>query len=270
MKSDSCQFTRKISKITLTGFIVLTFLFFNACKQNESFKVVSISAENVFTVISDTNILKQYIVLDVRAKMDYVRGHIGPAIWIASDSLKAKINTLSKDKSIIIYDSTGVASAAAAKFLIKNNFKNITVLEGGINEWIRSGYPIAVRLVENISPELDIEKKNISVERVHEIVQQNDKSYAIIDIRSYPAYKEGHIEGALSIPYLPINEFVIKLTEQNYPKNKPLIVYCVGHTCNISDLAIDVMLRNGYTEVYLLADGIEGWMSKGYPVEKAE
>lgn len=269
MKLTRNQFFRAISATPwVVGAVIMVLLHLVGCRSQRSPEPSAISTSNAFAIISDTTVLKQYIILDVRGKMDYVRGHLGPAIWIAADSLKDRIKTLSKEKSVIVYDSTGKESAKAADFLIKNGFTKVFILEGGVGEWIKIGLPVAVRLVENTNPTLNIKKKDISVDKVHEIVQQKNGSYAIIDVRSYPAFKEGHIQGAVSIPYAPINEFVIKLTEQNYPKNKPLIVYCVGHTCNIGDMAIDVMLRNGYTHVYLLADGIEGWMSRGYPVEK--
>jgi len=52
------------------------------------------------------------------------------------------------------------------------------------------------------------------------------------------------------------------------PKDKHVIVYCNGSSCNRSGQAASILKENGYKEVFdLIGGGVFEWEEKGYPVE---
>lgn len=83
-----------------------------------------------------------------------------------------------------------------------------------------------------------------------------------IDVRSEDEYKRGHVEGAI---HIPSTEIAKRLDE--IPSDKMIIVYCNGSSCNRSGLASNILVNNGYTQIYnMIGRGIDEWTEKGYPI----
>jgi len=101
----------------------------------------------------------------------------------------------------------------------------------------------------------------ISVERVYEIVTGGE-DYIILDVRNQDEYDEGHIEVAVLIPVVELEDRLDEL-----PKDKPIITYCKAG--GRSATASSILVENGFTEVYDMG-GITEWIDKGYPVVSGE
>jgi rhodanese-related sulfurtransferase len=113
------------------------------------------------------------------------------------------------------------------------------------------------------SGETDINTPDINIISVDEAYRAYTGSddYLFLDVRTVSEYEDGHIEGALSIP---LSEIPDRLSE--LPVDRPIIVYCNGSGCDRSRAAAEVLMNNGFIEVYDLAGtGIIEWIEKGYP-----
>lgn len=73
----------------------------------------------------------------------------------------------------------------------------------------------------------------------------------LIDVRSPQEYKEGHLEGAISIPEYEIKR---KIELQVRDKGTKVILYC--NSGRRSRKAADLLKRLGYNNVYNLIQGI--------------
>lgn len=84
------------------------------------------------------------IILDVRTPGETARGSISGASFISINDKEflQKVSFMQKDKPIYVYCATGSRSSYAAKVMIQNGFKEVYNLNGGINAWARSGYPV--------------------------------------------------------------------------------------------------------------------------------
>jgi rhodanese-related sulfurtransferase len=85
---------------------------------------------------------KNAIIIDVRRPEEFKSGHIKGAInanWQNLDEFTAKTATLDKSKPVYVYCLGGVRSDKAADFLLKNGFKQVTGLDGGIKAWTDAG-----------------------------------------------------------------------------------------------------------------------------------
>ena len=98
----------------------------------------------------------------------------------------------------------------------------------------------------------------------------------IYDVRKKAEYVEGHIPGAISVPYREKSELSAnfdaskdKLDLSKFPadKNEPVVVHCNGPRCWKSYKASVLLIRAGYKKIYWYRGGFPGWKSKGYPVE---
>lgn len=82
----------------------------------------------------------------------------------------------------------------------------------------------------------------------------------MIDVRSPQELSEGVIKGSHNVPLWPVMQ-----GQLNLPKDTPLLVICaVGGR---SYAAGQALVRWGFTEVYNLKGGIDGWKRAGLPLQ---
>ena len=84
------------------------------------------------------------VVIDVRKKDAFVRGHIINSINIPSAMLEKDIKKLNehKQKPIIIVCAQGMDSVKAAKLIQEDEFSNVRVLTGGLRSWKEASLPL--------------------------------------------------------------------------------------------------------------------------------
>jgi len=77
------------------------------------------------------------IVLDVRTKGEYKRGHIKGAVLnnYFSFNFKKRLRALDRNKHYIVHCKSGHRSQGAVKKMIKEGFTHITHLDGGYDAW---------------------------------------------------------------------------------------------------------------------------------------
>jgi len=89
-----------------------------------------------------------------------------------------------------------------------------------------------------------------------------------IDARDYSDYKEGHIDGALSIPLTEIRRMEGNPPHQIngviIPDVHRLVVYCKGGDCDESLLVARELRAMNFT-CHILLDGYPAWEEAGYP-----
>ena len=89
-----------------------------------------------------------------------------------------------------------------------------------------------------------------------------------IDGREPGEYSQGHIKGAINIPYkefkdLPTENKLEKL--KDIPKNKTIVSYCGGGECEISIDNAYEFAKIGYEDVNIYLGGLLEWKEKGFP-----
>lgn len=87
----------------------------------------------------------------------------------------------------------------------------------------------------------------------------------ILDVRTAEEYKTGHIRNALQADWNNTPQFQDR--SQHLDKNKPLYVYCLAGARSAA--AARWLRSQGYTNVYELSGGINGWKKAGLPLEGA-
>jgi hydroxyacylglutathione hydrolase len=92
--------------------------------------------------------LLSYKIIDVRSSTEFNLANIPTSINIHSGYLENNLDKIPTDKKVVVYCTSGDRSAIAASFLIRNGYKNVFNLSGGINSWVQSGGKI-----ENLNKE---------------------------------------------------------------------------------------------------------------------
>jgi rhodanese-related sulfurtransferase len=83
--------------------------------------------------------------LHVGSSADFAAAHLSGSKWISRGWLELKLPSLLTDKAqpIVISCRDGQESIFAARTLAEMDYKEILVLDGGVQTWARAGYPTA-------------------------------------------------------------------------------------------------------------------------------
>jgi len=105
---------------------------------------------------------------------------------------------------------------------------------------------------------------DVTAEEANQMIT-TDTSFVIVDIRGREAYDSGHVNQAISIPFLECSEcFLLKLDKH---KNENILVY--GDDVDLSELACGYLIENDFSNVYHLVDGIAAWVSSGFAIAES-
>ena len=83
----------------------------------------------------------------------------------------------------------------------------------------------------------------------------------VLDVRPRREYEQQHLPFARS---LPLAELRARLAE--LPKDKPIVAYCRGPFCLMSDEAVTLLTKRGF-RACKLTDGVSEWLAAGMPLE---
>ncbi len=120
--------------------------------------------------------------------------------------------------------------------------------------------------VEDIVNETNIsgqEYINITASEAKKMIDSN-QSIIILDVRDTEEYDSGHIEGALSIPFMDLGCDSCLQNMLDEHKNESIIVYC-NSSVN-SKQACEILVENGYIDLYNLEGGITAWIDAGFSI----
>lgn len=83
----------------------------------------------------------------------------------------------------------------------------------------------------------------------------------VLDVRPHEEYRNGHVDGAHSVPLATLAEHL-----ESLPRDKELVVYCRGRYCVFADEAVAVLRRHGF-RARRLQEGFLDWRQAGFPVD---
>ncbi len=98
----------------------------------------------------------------------------------------------------------------------------------------------------------------VRADELYRWIKEKKKDFIVVDVRpTAKEYKNGHVPGAIYIPY---NEILKPRNLRRLPRNKKIILYCVtGQTQN---LPVVVLRALGY-DARVMSFGFASW-GKGY------
>jgi rhodanese-related sulfurtransferase len=85
----------------------------------------------------------------------------------------------------------------------------------------------------------------------------------LIDVREYPEYAAGHIEGSSLVPLGTLSQ-----ASENWDRTAPLVLVC--RTQRRAEQARQQLAAKGFTALSVLEGGVQGWSEAGRPLVTAE
>ncbi len=99
--------------------------------------------------------------------------------------------------------------------------------------------------------------KTITAREVRKMREAGEEHFTV---NTLPASKfaETKIPDAVNIPQDDA-DFVQRVEKQAGGKDKPVVVYCMNSQCDSSTRGAEKLIKAGFTDVYDMADGYQGW-----------
>ena len=138
----------------------------------------------------------------------------------------------------------------------------------GFNQWGSNGIPLIGNWsVEGRFSDTEGQTLVIGLEQAAQLFEQNEALF--VDARPENLYVQGHIRGAMSLPWEEVNRYFAEVADQ-LDVSKPIITYCDGETCDLSHEVALFLKEMGFEDVHVLVNGWTVWQQAGLPTEDGE
>ena len=175
-----------------------------------------------------------------------------------------------KNVSIVTLDDGGGDAELAAQRLMNLGYTDVSVFEGGVQGWKRSGGELFrdVNVPSKSFGELVESKRHtpsLSAQEVKKLLDDKE-DVVVVDVRRFDEYNTMSIPSGISVPGA---ELVLRLPElAPNPKTK-IIVNCAGRTRSI--IGTQSLINAGIpNEVNALRNGTIGWTLAGQELDKGQ
>jgi rhodanese-related sulfurtransferase len=234
--------------------------------------------------LNEELIEKAPFLLDVRETAEVEKdGFIEGSVNIP---VREVLNNLDKlpalDEPIVVYCASGHRGGFVFASLKMLGYTNVRNLAGGLGGWKKLELPVVTGSMPEAPAVLNsaaiVEDQalfemlngfftslpegfySIKNDKLNE--EMVDKAPVIVDIRTAEEWnKDGYIEGAVNIPLQEIFSSLDKLPAN---KEEKIVIYCAsGHRGSVAAMGLRLM---GYTNVFNLAGGLNGWKAAQLPV----
>ena len=89
---------------------------------------------------------------------------------------------------------------------------------------------------------------------IEELKLKQNQGAIIIDVRSSQEYNEGHLSGAINIPYYELKKNINSIIKD---RNKEIVIYCQEGVRGKQ--AYKILKKYKFEKVYNLYKGLENW-----------
>ncbi|WP_338536371.1 FAD-dependent oxidoreductase [Helicovermis profundi] len=223
---------------------------------NDAINMAAYVAENRMSGFSptltiselDVNLMdKEVLWIDVRDVFSFKKTHVEGAINIPLEILPSELESLPRNKMILVYDNTGKKGHQALRTLIGDGFENVLNVSGGFMSL--SNYSRSIKPDNFILDLIDPERKQLgevataeTVENLKEEVKLEETTEPlVIDVRTKYEYEYGAYPGAINIPLDELGEKIFELKKTD----RHIILYCASGAK--SAYALRFLMDNGIT-----------------------
>lgn len=192
---------------------------------------------------------KAPLLINTMGQIECLDHSIAGSLCIPSEEFEKRIGELPPDRGrvLVLYCESEISqkSCEAADAAVRQGYKAVRVLDGGMPAWKEAGYPTVAleRIPRRAVPSL---KPPVLRKRMAQ-----KGNFLLLDIRSEKAFESGHIEGAVNLPFYQLHRRWREL-----PLDRPLVL--VDNRGFRSPLAASYLIGKGYT-VERLFGGMTSW-----------
>lgn len=183
-------------------------------------------------------------VIDTRSPHHFGEGHIPNAlhVFLRGSAFATRVGFVASPEQrllLVVKDERDLRDALAQLSVVGFD-QVIGFLDGGLLAWQDADLPLQLL-------------QQISVEELFSLRH----AFHILDVRDQSEWDEGHISGAIHIPYYSLDQRV-----QELDALQPLAVSCASG--QRSTIACSLLQRHNFTELFNVVGGMDAWKNAGY------
>jgi rhodanese-related sulfurtransferase len=115
--------------------------------------------------------------------------------------------------------------------------------------------------LNNLTKDVFNQPRLISLSQAYELYRAK---ILFVDARDTELFEEGHISGAINLPYFYIDKYMNRL--DGVDRMDPIVTYCEGADCDMAIRLGNELFAKGFRKVFVFFGGWEEWERSGYPV----
>jgi 3-mercaptopyruvate sulfurtransferase SseA len=141
-----------------------------------------------------------------------------------------------------------------------------SLMAGGVNHWRSDG----IALVGDWSPEArfaDAAGDSLIIDMAEASHLFREKAVVFVDARPKSQYLEGHIRGALNLPWQEVDQYFTEMADR-IDGSEMIVTYCDGESCDLSHALALFLQEMGFANVRVLVNGWTVWQQAGLPTDK--
>jgi len=221
--------SRKIAyRLTGAVFLLLVAIVCGCAGNAQPTGRQDITAQNLQSMIADGDPI---VLLDVRTVGEYEGGHIPNSANHPVEDIDTWWSTLDAQARTVAICQAGGRSARAADRLVEEGFTSVYNLLGGMNGWTG--------------------RQDITAQALENMIADGDP-IILLDVRTVSEYEGGHIPNSVNHPVEDIDIWWSTLEAQ-----ARTVAVCRAGGRSAS--AADRLVEEGFTSVYNLLGGMNGW-----------
>ncbi|NIO06612.1 MAG: sulfurtransferase, partial [Deltaproteobacteria bacterium] len=205
-------------------------------------------------------------VVDVRSPAEFLQGHIPGSLSIpGGQAVQRTDDFIAVREAKIVFVSDGQARATMTAYWFKQmGFDNVSVLEGGIERWVKGGNRLSTKVLNPENGIIDEARRTVRTLPPTDLVSFVASTDALVlHVGSSSDFEKGHLPKSL---WVSRGWMEIKTNELCPNKSLPIILTCADGRQSV--LAARTLQRLGYAAVKVLQGGVDGWNEQGHPIEK--
>jgi hydroxyacylglutathione hydrolase len=178
------------------------------------------------------------LVLDTRSPEQFSEGHIPGAVFVAlhGPAFATRVGFVIPSNARLVLVIKDERDLEAAKQMAVVGYEQVVgFLQGGMSAWQEAGLPV----------------QQVSQLSVEELASRRH-ALTILDVRDRGEWDEGHIVGAIHLPYYAVLDQV-----QELDRTLPLAVICASGQRSM--IASALLQRHGFKAVDNVVGGMDAW-----------
>jgi rhodanese-related sulfurtransferase len=229
----------------------------------------TMSARELRAMIADG---KELALVDVREELIFSRNHLLLARSVPLSRFELKFAQLvpRRGTRIVLCDDADGLAARAAAILLRNDYTNVSILDGGVAAWAAAGFELfsGVNVPSKAFGEF-VEHAagtpSVAAEDLERLLRQG-ADVVVLDSRPFDEYARVSIPTAVNVPGA---ELVLRAREVAPSSQTTVVVNCAGRTRSIigAQSLINAGLPN---KVVALRNGTMGWSLAGFNCESGK
>ena len=221
--------------------------------------IVWTTADELARAVEDPIDGVNYMV-DVRSEREFAAGHIAGSINVPGGQAVQRADDFVavRNGRVIFVSNQSARAVMAAYWYRQMGFKNVSVLQGGLNAWQSNARPFVCGAEIRDPLNFESARRSARIIDATELQALSAQAVLILDVGSSLDYESAHIPGARWISRGWID---IKLPELFSDRAQRIVLTCADGRQSI--LAARQLAQINYSDVLVLDGGVRLWLAAG-------